>query len=337
MAKKDLNIAVVGLGYWGPNLLRVFYNLKGVKVAKIFDKSRKNLNKYSKQYNIPGVSDYKKILKDGSIDAVVIATPMETHYELAKNALMAGKSVFVEKPMTLSYKEAVELNLLAKKHKKILMVGHLLEYHPALIKAKEYIDQGKAGKVFYIYSTRVNLGKIRRTENALWSLAPHDISAVLFLLKKHRPIEVSAYGADYLQKGIEDVVFVNIKFSNNVMVSIHVSWLDPHKIRKITIIGSEQMIVFDDMEPKNKIKIFKGKNRVKFSNYADFLRLQYGTVTVPSIKMEEPLIKECSHFIHCLKTGKTPISDGKDGMQVTGILEAAQKSLKSGGRKVKLP
>lgn len=333
-----INIAMVGLGYWGPNLLRNFSELSGCKVKACCDLNENILNKVKTQY--PGISttkSYSSLLDDPEIHAVIIATSAVTHHDLAKEAILRGKHVFVEKPLTLDVPKAEELVKLAQQNKVKLMVGHLMEYHPAIDMLKEIVKSGELGDIFYLYSQRVNLGKIRKDENALWSLAPHDISIIMYLLEAE-PLDVSARGQAYLQKGVEDVVFVNLQFPNKIMAHIQLSWLDPHKIRRTTIVGSKKMAVFDDMDPAEMIRIYdKGvESNQAYSSFGEALSLRFGNITIPYVKMTEPLRLECQHFLDCIQNDKQPRSDGLDGLHVVKVLHAAQESLDKGGVPVKL-
>jgi len=277
------------------------------------------------------------VLEDKKIGAVVIATPTPTHFDLAKMALKAEKHVLVEKPLTLDYERAQELVDLARSCGRIIMVGHLLEYHPAVTEMKKRISRNELGEVWYIYSERLNLGKVRTMENALWCLAPHDVSAVLYLLDL-TPMEVSAQGESFLQKEkrVEDVVFINIRFKQGVLAHIHVSWLDPHKVRKMTLVGSKKMMVFDDMESRDKLKIFnKGVIKNSLDDGVEF-NIRYGDVYIPKIEWAEPLRLECLHFVECVKENKIPRSGGEDGLRVVRLLEAAQESLDKGGIPVRM-
>jgi len=270
---------------------------------------------------------------------VVIVTPPASHFQLCKAAIMADKDVFVEKPLVLNTREGEELVELAEEKKKILMVGHIMEYHAATLKLKEYIDKGELGRVYYLYSSRVNLGKVRDMENALWSFAPHDISMILFLLGKE-PVSVTATGQCYLQKDkeIEDVVFMNMRFDDGTMAHVHVSWLDPHKERRLTVVGDKKMAVFDDARSAEKIWIYdKGvQTKQDYSTYGEYLSLRFGDVVIPNIPATEPLRTECEHFIECVKSRKRPRSDGRDGLRVSKVLDAAQRSLKTGGSPVEI-
>lgn len=328
-----LNVAVVGAGDWGRNHVRTFFNLAECYLLYICDNNEGVLSDMKRLYpKVKATSNYDEILNDSTVDAIVIASSAMSHYALAKQAIEAKKHVFVEKPFALNVKDAEELIRLAKKEGKKLMVGHLLIYHPAVRKLKELIDTGEVGDVYYIYCQRVNLGKIRRDENALWSFGPHDISVALHLIGDN-PVEVSAIGKDYLQQGIVDVVFLNIRFHNNKMINIHLSWLDPHKIRKITVVGSRKMVVFDDVDVTEKLKIFdKGVNiNTRYGSYEDFLSLRFGDILIPRVSMSEPLKLECLHFLECIKNGKEPLSNGTSGLQVVRVLESAQKSMEKGG------
>lgn len=328
-----INLGIVGLGYWGPNLLRNFAQLDGCKVKYCCDLKEDNLKRAKAL--CPGVeatNSFESLLDDSDVQAVVIATSAASHYKLAKQAILHDKHVFVEKPLTLDIAHAEELVQLAGQRGVKLMVGHLMEYHPAIDKLKDMIQAGDLGSIYYLYSQRVNLGQIRRDENALWSFAPHDISIVMYLLGLE-PENVSARGQAYLQEGIEDVVFLNLQFPDEVMAQIQLSWLDPHKIRRTTIVGSEKMAVFDDMEPSEMIKIYdKGVvNNASYGSFGESLSLRFGDVKIPYIKMVEPLRLECQHFLDCIRDDKQPRSDGHDGLRVVKVLQAAQESLGKGG------
>ena len=328
----NITVACIGAGYWGKNLVRNFYSLPGCKLKTCCDLDPKVLSAIPSQY--PGVTvtnDVHSVLSDPEIDAVVIASPATQHYCMVKQALEAGKHTYVEKPLTLKTKDAEDLCRIADEQNRTLMVGHLMEYHPAVEKLKELIDSGELGDIHYLYTQRINLGIIRKDENALWSLAPHDISIALYLLG-HEPDTVSARGECYLQPDIEDVVFCNLHFPDRAMAHIQVSWLDPHKVRKVTVVGSKKMVVFDDVEATEKIRIYdKGVNGTGYASYGDALTLRFGDITIPRINMSEPLRTECEHFLTSIREGKAPRSDGRDGLRVVRVLDAAQKSLKNAG------
>lgn len=329
----QVTIGILGLGYWGPNLLRNFASLDECRVKICCDLSKSSLDQAKTQFpSIETTDDYESILQDPEIDAVIIATSAATHYRFAKQALLQDKHVFVEKPLTLDVAHAAELVQLAQQNGSKLMVGHLMEYHPAVEKLKEMIQSGELGEIYYLYSQRVNLGKIRRDENALWSFAPHDISIIMYLLDSE-PENVSARGQAYLQDGIEDVVFLNMVFPGKIMAQVQLSWLDPHKIRRTTVVGSDKMAVFDDMEPTEMIRLYdKGvENNGKYGSFGESLSLRFGDVNIPYIKMVEPLRLECQHFIDCINGDKEPRSNGLDGLRVVKVLQAGQESLENGG------
>jgi len=326
---KKVNIAIIGCGYWGPNLVRNFNEIPDSNLVGCCDLKEENLNKIKQLYpSTKTTKNYKDILEDKSIDAVVVATSAPTHYLLAQEALACGKHVFIEKPMTLSSYAAEQLIYSAKKNSKILMVGHLLEYHPAVRKIKSLIDSGELGEIYYLYSQRLNLGQVRHDENALWCLAPHDISVALYLLGME-PFQATAQGQSYLQKDIEDVVFSCLNFSNGTIVHMHISWLDPNKVRKLTVVGSKKMVVFDDMEGVEKIRIYDKGVEEGFA-------VRFGDVVIPLLDTQEPLRRECLHFIDCIRNNKKPLSDGRDGERVIRVLEAVQESLKNNGMPVKV-
>ena len=332
-------LAQAGVGFWGQNHFRVFSGLKDCRLKICCDKKKEALEKIpeSLRCGIKFTADFDDIIKDKEIDGVVITTPSETHARLAIKALSSGKHVFVEKPLALEVEDAEEMLKAAEKNKKILMVGHLLLYHPATKKLKSYVEDGSLGDLNYMYSTRVNLGQVRAEENALWSLTAHDISVAVYLTGK-MPEEVSATGKCYIRDSVQDVVFVSLNFDDKVMAHIHASWLDPHKIRKFTVVGSKKMVVFDDMEATEKIRVYdKGVDWQKGqSSYDAFLTLREGDIHIPKIDMVEPLKVECQHFIDSIKNGTRPITDGRNGLQVLKVLAAAQKSLDKNGRPVKI-
>ena len=327
-----VTVGIIGAGYWGKNLIRSYSMIKSVRLKYIVDNSPHALEKFSHYPEIYRTSNYHDILGDVEVDAVVVSTPPVTHYEIAKKALLSGKHVFVEKPLTLETDHARELVEIAEERKRKLMTGHLLLYHPCITAIKKYIDDGDIGEIYYLYCQRLNLGKVRRDENALQSFSPHDISVAIYLIGKN-PVSVCAYGRSYLQNEIEDVAFLYMYFPEGKIAHVHVSWLDPHKVRRTTIVGSRKMVVFDDMEPREKIKIYdKGVEMSgDYGSYGEFLSLRDGNIFLPAIKMSEPLKLECEHFIECIEKDRPPRSDGRNGLIVTQVLEAAQRSLKAGG------
>jgi len=336
-----VRVGVIGCGYWGPNIIRNFNEIEGADLAWCCDLDSNKLKDTKNKYPYIKVSgDYNDILNDRDVDAVAVVTPPDTHYKIAKDSLLKGKHVLVEKPITFDVNQAEDLVETAKKTGRILMVGHTFEFNPAVIKAREYINTGAIGDVYYIVSRRVNLGIIRSDINAMWSIAPHDISILIFLLGA-MPLNVRAWGASFLKQGIEDVVFLNIQFPKNITAHIQVSWLDPHKIREMVIVGSKKMIVYDDIDNEGKLKIYdKGvdkveKNLPQNSSFGEFhIRLRSGDILIPKLPNQEPLRKECEHFIECIRDNKKPLTDGENGLRVVKVLDAAYKSLKNNGRQV---
>ncbi len=332
-----INIAVVGAGAWGRNHIRVFSEIANVRLKYVCDTDPKKLSSLQKSYpQAKMVENLRPILEDPEVRGVIIASSAVSHYSLSKEILLADKDVLVEKPMALNSRDAEEMLAIAEKRGRILMVGHLLIYHPVVDRLKTMIASGELGKIHYIYTQRVNLGVIRQDENALLSFAPHDLSVILYLVEEE-PAVVSAHGESYIQKGIEDVVFVSLRFPDGKMANIHLSWLDPHKLRKVTIVGSKKMVVFDDMEASEKLKIYdKGVGNLSYETYGEYLSLRFGDITIPNIKMVEPLRAEAEHFVQCIDSRKRPKTSGEDGLRVVRILMAAQKSLKEKGVLVNL-
>lgn len=343
---KFINTAVIGCGYWGPNLIRNLAEQKEARIVSLCDLDEEKLKKQKQKYLwVKTTTQTGSILrKNNSIDAVVIATPPRTHFGLAKTALSSGKHVLVEKPLALSVKEAQELVNLARKNKKILMVGHTFLYNLAIRKLKEYIDKGILGRIFYIYTQRLNLGIIRSDVNALWNFGPHDIAILLYLLGKE-PTAVSCWGLDFLQKGIEDVVFLRLEFPGKIGAHLQISWLDPQKVRKVVVVGSRKMVVFDDTNPEVRIQLFdSGIQKIprvyphlQFETFAEFqLLTRVGDLTIPKIEFKEPLLLECQDFIESIRTGKKPLADGEHGLAVVKILEAAQRSLEENNQLIRI-
>ncbi|NQT23319.1 MAG: Gfo/Idh/MocA family oxidoreductase [Candidatus Omnitrophica bacterium] len=335
-----LRLGIIGCGYWGPNLIRDFSEIDEVEIKALSDLDESKLKRFKKK--LPGVvttKDYKDLLDSKDIDAIVIATPADTHYKLAKEALLAGKHVLVEKPLTYSIAEAEELIELADKKGKILMVGHTFEFNPAVIRIREAVETGELGKVYYITSRRLNLGKIREDINALWNLAPHDISILNFITGE-TPLKVRAWGGAFLKDNHEDVAFVHLLYPDNIVAHVHVSWLDPLKVRDTVIVGSKKMILYDDVDSEARIKIYdKGADRYMRANpeqgFGEFqIKLRAGDLLIPKIDMTAPLKQECRHFVDCVINNKTPKTDGRNGLRVVKVLTAAHESLKSGGKEI---
>src|SRR5580704_7893613 len=305
-----MRVAVVGAGYWGANLVRVLHELGAL--YRICDFSAARLQQLAEKYpGVPMDTSFETVLSDPNVNAVVIATPAESHYILARKALLAGKDVYVEKPLTLHCEEAETLIALAESEKRILMVGHLLEFHPAITKLKEMIDGGELGRLEYIYSNRLNMGKVRREENALWSFAPHDISVILFLLGL-MPIQIAATGGTYLQPNIADVTISTMLFDRGVRAHLFVSWLHPFKEQKLVIVGERRMAVFDDVRKTEKLQIYDKK--IDLVN-GQFVAEKPAARTI-EFSTDEPLRLECQHFLDCLQTRQTAKTDGRDGWRV---------------------
>lgn len=331
-----IGIAVVGTGDWGANLVRNFANLPGTRLVCLCDADPQRLARSAAQYpGVRAVADVADVARDPEVQGVVVSASAVSHYPLAKTLLEAGKDVYVEKPLTLEVSHAEELCRLAKQNGRVLMVGHLLLYHPGVQYLKKMVTGGELGDLLYIYCQRVNLGKVRKDENALWSFAPHDLSVILHLMDQE-PVDVAARGAAFLQPGVEDVVFVDLRFPGGQMAHVHVSWLDPHKLRKFTVVGSQKMVVFDDMEASEKIKIYdKAVERSgQVVSYGDALTVRSGDILIPKISLQEPLRLECLHFVECVRERKRPLTDGVGGLRVVKVLDAAQRSLKAGGQPV---
>jgi len=333
-----INVGIVGCGYWGPKHLRNFQELQGANVACVCDLDEEKLRQVRAQYPyMKTTTKYEELLQD-SIDAIVVATPASSHYPLAKKALLHDKHVLIEKPITTNSLDAMELIDLAEKRDLVLMSGHTYEYHPAVDYLRQLIRSGELGEIYGIDAARLNLGLFRPDINVLWDLAPHDTCIVLSLLDRE-PVAVSARGTYHVDRGICDVAYMELLFANGTMAHIHVSWLDPRKIREITIVGSKKMAVYDDVSEAEKIHIYD-KGLAVSANTNGFaawpLRYRYGDVTIPHIPNTEPLRLECGHFLNCINEGEKPRSDGWAGLRVIRILEAADRSLLNGGHREKL-
>jgi len=323
------NIAVIGGGYWGKNLVRNFEELGALHTICDVDPALVE-RKREKYPQAVLCSDYRQVLQDDAVQGVMIAAPAVLHYPLAKAALLAGKDVFVEKPLALRVEEGRELVELAEEHNRILMVGHLLEYHPAVLKLKEMVDKGELGKIDYIYSNRLNLGKLRTEENVLWSFAPHDI-AVLLLLCGEQPSEVSAHGGYYLHHDIADVTMTTFRFKSGTRAHIFVSWLNPYKEQKLVVVGDKKMAVFNDTEPKDKLQVYNHA-----IDWIDHKPVPHpGQASVVDFPATEPLRLECQDFIDCIATRRKPRVDGKKGLQVLEVLTHCQRSLEEHGKLIK--
>jgi predicted dehydrogenase len=333
------NIAVVGCGYWGPNLIRNFYSLPEAKVKYVCDKDKNRLSHMKELYpTVDVIDDFQAVINDTDVHGVAIATPVNTHFKLAKQALKAGKHTFLEKPMASSVAECNELIEIAKEKALALMVGHVFVHSPSVLKIKELIDSGEIGEIFYISMRRLNLGLFQKDINVAWDLAPHDISIALFLLGEN-PVSVNCQGKAHINPNIEDITNISLNFNSGRFATIQSSWIDPRKIREITIVGSKKMVVYDDTEPLEKIKVFDKRVSVPphYDTFAEFqYSYHYGDISIPYIKQTEPLKVECQDFIDAIKSGKKPVVCGEKGRDVVQILEASSISLKNNGAEVKL-
>jgi predicted dehydrogenase len=330
MSERALRVAVVGLGYWGPNLARNFAAIPGCELAYLCDADDAALDRVSRGFPTaratPGLDE---LLVDESLDAVVLATPVSTHAELAVRVLAAGKHCFVEKPMATSGDDAERVVAAAQASGRLLMVGHLLEYHPGVRALKDLTDSGELGdQIYYIYGNRLNLGKLRADENALWSLGAHDVSVVLHLAGDE-PTEVVAHGESYVRDGVQDVVFCFLRFPSGLVAHLHLSWLDPHKERRFTVVGSRRMATFDDMELERKLTVYDKGFDEDSQTYGEYITRSGGSFS-PQIANVEPLRTECEHFVDCIRTGRVPRSDGASGLRVVRVLERLQRSLDAG-------
>jgi len=336
-----VRLAQVGLGYWGPNLARNLATVDGGELAVLCDADMGRLQRMARQ--LPGprlVTDYADVLADDTIDGVVLATPVDTHFQLAHAALEAGKHVLVEKPLATTSADCEALIALADARGLRLMVGHVFVYNPAVRRVKELIDAGELGEIQYIYSQRLNLGQVRQDVNAMWNFAPHDISILCDWLDAE-PSDVTARGFSYVQPGIEDVVFMTMAFPGGVGANVHISWLDPLKVRRMTVVGSEKMVVYDDVSADAKITIYDrgvtkrpmhaSEGLGAYRTFGEFqLLLRAGDVLIPKLEFTEPLKIECQDFVDCIRSGATPRSDGRQGLRVVRTLEAAQRSMSPG-------
>ncbi|HEY2258984.1 MAG TPA: Gfo/Idh/MocA family oxidoreductase [Solirubrobacteraceae bacterium] len=328
MTDRPLRIGIAGLGYWGPNLARNFAAIPGAELAWCCDRDPEARARIAQAFPRTMVSaEIEDLLADPSLDAVALATPVPTHAELAVEVLRAGKHCFVEKPLAQSVADGERAVAAAAAGDRVLMVGHLLEYHPGVRRLKELTESGELGEIFYIYGNRLNLGKLRADENALWSLGAHDVSVVLHLAGEE-PCEAVAHGASYVRDGVEDVVFCFLRFPSGLTAHLHLSWLDPHKERRFTVVGSRRMATFDDMDLERKLTVYDKGFDEDSRTYGEYIT-RSGDIFSPRIPNLEPLRVECEHFVHCCRTGEAPRSDGASGLRVVRVLEALQRSLEA--------
>jgi predicted dehydrogenase len=321
-----VSVGVVGLGYWGPNLARNLAAIPGCEVSWLCDASEEARAKLERSHPGARFTDViGELLDDPELDAVVLATPVPTHAELAIAVAEAGKHCFVEKPLATTAADAERAVAAATRAERILMVGHLLEYHPAVGRLKELIDGEELGALHYIYGNRLNLGKLRADENALWSLGAHDVSVVLHLIGEE-PQECIAHGASYVREGVQDVVFCYLRFPSGIVAHLHLSWLDPHKERRLTVVGARRMATFDDMLIEGKLAVYDKGFDQDSRSWGEYIT-RSGDIFSPQVPNAEPLRIECEHFVECIRTGATPRSDGHSGLRVVRVLEQLQRSL----------
>ena len=336
---KKIKVGVAGCGYWGPNLIRNFRALPECSLKMMCDLNTARLKHLKSLYpEVQGETDYAHMLNGVGIDAVVIATNVRSHFPMAKAALLAGKHTFIEKPMTESVEHCEELVDIAKKNGFVLMIGHTFLYSPVVRKIKEIIEAGDVGDIRYICARRLNLGLFQKDINVAWDLAPHDLSIILSIMGE-LPVSVHCSGSAHITPGIEDVTSMCLNFASQRSAIIHSSWLDPRKVREMTIVGSKRMIVYDDLAPLEKIRVFDTRVECPphYDTFGEFqYAYHYGDMYAPYIKQEEPLKTECQHFLDCIRHGGTPVSCGQRGTELVRILEASSESLRRGGAPVEL-
>jgi predicted dehydrogenase len=328
----NLRVGVVGLGYWGPNLARNFDGLTGCELTWLCDQRPEELERVGAAHPAARTTtELQQLLDDPDLDAVVLATPVPQHADHAVAVLEAGKHCFVEKPLAQSVADAERAVEAARRADRVLMVDHLLEYHPGVEQLKQIVDSGELGDVYYIYGNRLNLGKLRTEENALWSLGAHDVAVLLRLAGGEEPVEFSARGECYMQPGVEDVVFAFLRFPSGLSAHLHLSWLDPHKERRFTVVGSKRMATFDDMELERKLTVYDKGFDETAEGYGEYIT-RSGDVWHPRVPNAEPLRIAVTHFAECIAEGWAPRSDGESGLRVVRVLEALQRELESGRR-----
>jgi len=331
-----LKLGVVGAGAWGRNHVRTVATLPEAELTAVCDRDPKVRDRVARQYPLTHVTaDLADLLP--RVDAVIVASPATTHAQLALQCIAAGKPCLVEKPFALSVRDAEAVARAATERQVAVAAGHLLVFHPAVERLRTLVREGDLGKIFYLYGLRVNLGQVRADENALWSFGPHDVSVALYLLDD-QPTRVAAQGRSYLQPGVEDVVFLTMEFASGILAHVQLSWLDPHKERKLTVVGAKKMVVFDDMEPREKLRIYdKGVDRPpEYGSYGESLAIREGDIFIPKIPNVEPLAAELGHFVRVARGGETPRAGAADGVRVVRVLEAASRSLAAGGTPVTL-
>jgi predicted dehydrogenase len=335
MPLNDLvRVALIGFGHWGPNYARILAGtLPGARLVACADPSAGRLAAFERQYPAArAYADYRRLLSDGDVDAVIIATPTSTHREVAEQCLKAGIHVLVEKPLASTTADAEAIVATARDYGRTLMVGHTFLFNPAVRAIKSYIEQGLLGEIRYMYFQRTGLGPIRQDVNALWDLAPHDLSMVRYWLGSD-PIDIIARGQAYLKPDTEDVVFVTLTYPEQVLASVHVSWLDPVKVRRVTVVGDRKMVVFDDTHATEKLRIYdRGADyQPRGGGFAEFIAaVRDGDIVIPRLEPLEPLREELAHFVNCVKTNETPLTSGEDGLAIVRVLETAERILRGG-------
>ncbi|MBN1868790.1 Gfo/Idh/MocA family oxidoreductase [Candidatus Sumerlaeota bacterium] len=338
-ASRRLNVGVVGCGYWGPNLVRNFDSIETTQIKKVCDASPERLAHMKRLYpSIDVATDFDELVEDPEIDAIAVATPVQLHHRLGMKCLEAGKHTFIEKPMALSSAQCDDLIDLAHRNRLTLMIGHTFIYTSEVRKIKDILDSGEIGDVLYISARRLNLGLFQKDINVAWDLAPHDISIILFLLGAD-PVTVNCQGKAHVAEGIEDVTNMSLDFADGRFATIMSSWLDPNKVREMTIVGSKKMLVYNDIVAQEKIKIYDKRVEVPphYDTFAEFrFAYHYGDIYSPHVQQIEPLRVECEHFANCIADGSAPMTDGADGKKVVEILEASSASLRRNGASIPL-
>jgi predicted dehydrogenase len=334
--ERELRVGVVGLGYWGPNLARNLAAIPGCELTWLCDASEQARGRVAPSFPGARVSgELFDLLDDPSLDAVVLATPVPSHAELALAVAEAGKHCFVEKPLATNAADAERAVAAFERAGRTLMVGHLLEYHPAVARLKELVDGDELGDLYYVYGNRLNLGKLRADENALWSLGAHDVSVALHLIGEE-PVECQARGASFVRAGVQDVVFCYLRFPSGIVAHLHLSWLDPHKERRLTVVGARRMATFDDMLIEGKLTVYDKGFDEDTRSWGEYIA-RSGDIFSPRIPNVEPLRVECEHFLQCVRGGERPRSDGSSGLRVVRVLEQLQRSLEEGGEPSRAP
>ena len=330
-------VGVIGCGYWGPHLIRNLHEMAEAELLAVSDLRADRLDHVAARH--PGVRlfpDYQELLATG-VEAVVVATPIHTHFAVARDALLAGRHVLVEKPLAATVSEAAELVRLARQRELVLMAGHTFLFNPAVRELRRRVQEGDLGRIYYGDAARLNLGLFQRRANVLWDLAPHDISILMHVLDD-TPAVVSARGSACVYAGVHDVCYLELQFPSGASAHIHVSWLDPDKVRRLTLVGDRRMAIFDDVSSSTKLRIYdRGVERPEVDNYGEFeVAYRHGEIVIPYITWREPLRLECEHFVECVRSGCRPISDGEQGLAVVATLEAAERSLHGGGQRVRV-